>query len=286
MDIFGGRMYTECNDKKISKKNTFKLTEVLITAKEHKIPATICMPDTDGVCPVVVMLHGTGSNRDEAGNGYKLAAQVFAMKYGIATIRFDFMGSGDSTANSLDYNFSTAIADVLECVKYICAIENVDAKNIGIMGWSQGGTIALLSAARNKEMFKSIVTWAGAPDLGILLTDELYKEAKENGHFVMNFDWRTPLHCSLQWCEDVKGTNVLEEFAAFDGPVLAIHGLADDVVDPVWSERIVSVNKSKDSRVSFIEGMDHAFNTFLEPECISLYKAIDETGEFFAAMLI
>ena len=57
-----------------------------------------CLPAGEGPFPAVVMLHGTGSTKDEAGDGYKAAAPVLAEKYGIATIRIDFPGNGDSTA--------------------------------------------------------------------------------------------------------------------------------------------------------------------------------------------
>ena len=87
-------------------------------------------------------------------------------------------------------------------------LEQIDGEHIGVMGWSQGGTDALLCAARAADVFTSVVTWAGAPDLSDMLTDELYEQAKANGYFVMDFDWREPLNVSLQWCEDVKNTDV------------------------------------------------------------------------------
>ena len=65
----------------------------------HTVPATVTIPTSasaDAKVPGVVMLHGTGSNREEAGNGYAMAAPDLAMA-GIATIRIDFMGNGDST---------------------------------------------------------------------------------------------------------------------------------------------------------------------------------------------
>lgn len=260
-------------------------TVVLIDAGDHQIPATICAPTAEGVYPAVVMLHGTGSSRDEAGNGYKMAAPVLAEKYGLVTVRFDFMGNGESTADYVNYNYTTAVADAVTVAEYVGKLENVDASKIGVMGWSQGGTNALSCAGRRPDVFKSVVTWAGAPDLGLLMTDELYEEAKKNGYFVMNFDWRTPLNVGLQWCEDVKNVDVLAEFAAYTGPVLALHGTADVVVNPEDSNRIVAANTNPLSKASFIEGMDHTFNVFAEADFASLYNAVDQTGAFFAETL-
>ena len=77
----------------------YEETVISIDGGEYEIPATVCMPAGDGPFPAVVMLHGTGSNREEAGNGYLYAAPVLAEKYGIATIRIDFPGNGDSKAD-------------------------------------------------------------------------------------------------------------------------------------------------------------------------------------------
>ena len=94
-----------------------------------------------------------------------------------------------------------------------------------------------------------------------MLTDELYEQAKANGYFVMDFDWREPLNVSLQWCEDVKNTDVLGEFEA------------------------VAASKNPASKTCFIEGMDHTFNVFAEEDLHSLYQAVDETGKFFSETL-
>ena len=119
-----------------------------------------------------------------------------------------------------------------------------------------------------------------------MLTDELYEEAKQNGYFVMSFDWRDSLNVSLQWCDDVANTDVLAEFVeGYTGPVLAIHGKEDTTVDPEWSNKIVAASKNEASKTYFIEGMDHTFNVFSEEDFHSLYNAVDATGEFFKATL-
>ena len=131
----------------VAEEAAYTETVVSIPNGDHDIPATVCVPNGEGKFPAVVMLHGTGSNRDEAGNGYKMAAPVLAEKYGIATVRIDFMGSGDSTADYTGYTFESAVSDAAAAAAYMQTLENIDADKIGVMGWSQGGTDALQGTA-------------------------------------------------------------------------------------------------------------------------------------------
>ena len=65
-------------------------TDIMIPAGDHDIPATVTVPvGAEGeLFPAVVMLHGNGSTRHEAGNAYDYTAPAMAAA-GIATIRFD-----------------------------------------------------------------------------------------------------------------------------------------------------------------------------------------------------
>jgi len=271
--------------------NSTKYNESVVTvtsADGTAVPATVAVPVNvpTGGCAGVVMLHGTGSNRDEAGGGYKTAAPILAAQYGIATIRIDFRGNGDSKAEYMDYTFKTAVEDAVAAAKYLGGLDSVNASKIGVMGWSQGGTDALLAAGQHPEIFKCVVTWAGAPDLSDMLSDADYAAAKKDGYFVMKFDWRTDLKVSLQWCNDVKNTDVLKVFKdGYKGPVLAIAGKNDTTVDPTWSTKIVAASSNAASATHFIDGMDHTFNVFSETDLHSLMNAITATGTYFQTNL-
>ena len=261
---------------------------ISIANGDHEIPAAVCLPAGDGPFPAVVMLHGTGSDRDSPNGSYRETAHLLAEKYGIATIRIDFMGCGDSAADYFGYTFESAVSDASAAAEYMQSLTEIDSDKIGVLGWSQGGTDALLCASRRPELFKSVVTWAGAPDLRLdaIFTQEQYKEAQKNGFYVLNFDWREPAKVSLQWCEDVLNTDVLGEFAEnYSGPVLAVQGTEDTTVDPVWCARIAEASKNPASDSFYIDGMDHTFNVFAEEDLHSLLTAVDATGEFFGRTL-
>ena len=249
----------------------YKETVVAIECAEqdaiptHTIPGTLCAPaDTEGKkLPAVVMLHGTGSNREEAGNGYKMAAPVMADN-GIVTLRIDFMGNGDSTADYTDYCYTSANLDAKAAADYLAGLDYVDADKIAVMGWSQGGTNALLAAAAYPETFKAVITWAGALDLSSMFEDfdASLAAAKKDGSVEMTFDWRDSLQVGKRWFEEVKATDVEAETAKIKAPILAINGLADTTVDPENARKIVAASKNEATKLYLIENCDHTYNVF------------------------
>ena len=265
----------------------FKETVVAIEAAEadsipaHTIPGTLCAPaEVEGKkLPAVVMLHGTGSNREEAGNGYQMAAPVMADN-GIVTLRIDFMGSGDSTADYSDYCYSSANNDAKAAADYLATLDYVDADKIAVMGWSQGGTNALLVAAAFPETFHAVITWAGALTLNEstgLFGDKTFAEAKaiadKDGSYEMTFDWRDSLQVGRRWFEEVNAIKVETEVGKIEAPILAINGLADTTVDPVNAEKIVAASKNEATKLYLIENCDHTYNVF-SGDFTALYETV------------
>ena len=228
----------------------------------HTIPGVLTVPD-EGAYAAVVMLHGTGSNKDEAGNGYATAAPLMALQ-GLATLRIDFMGNGDSTASYSDYCYTSANIDAKAAADYLTAELKLD--NLAVMGWSQGGTNALLAAAAYPDTFKAVITWAGAMRLSganfFEDYDAAYETAKKEGSVELTFDWRDPLPLGLRWFEESLSTDKAAEVAKITGPILAINGLADTTVTPDNADQIVAASKNENSRTYFIENCDHTFNVF------------------------
>lgn len=251
------------------------------TSPAHRIPAIVTMPANRENVPAVVMLHGTGSDKTEAGGGYELAAFLMALE-GIATIRFDMMGSGESTASYTDYNYESALADAIACANFIKELTGVNSSAIGIMGWSQGGTLALLAAARYSDVFSSAVTWAASVDLGGIFTDftSAYKTAKADGFVELPFTWRASLNVGFEWFDQVATTDVLKEVGDSSVPILAIHGDVDSVVP--MSDSVSIAKASTLASFYIVEGADHTFNIF-DPtdEQRTIVKAINKTIEFF-----
>lgn len=245
----------------VAEEAAYTQEDIMIDAGDHQIPATVTLPKgAEGkTFPAVIMLHGNGSNRHEAGNAYDYTAPELA-KAGIATIRFDYIGNGDSTSDYIDFTYDKGVADAMKCYEYLSTLPSINMERVGIMGWSMGGRLALLTAGRN-DVFKSVLTWAGAYDQKSS-EEEQYAIAKENGFFLVEYDWREPLKQSPAYYECSMNIDYPAEVAAIKAPILAINGTEDNVVLPETAQQIIDASTSEGSKVLLLEGADHTFNVF------------------------
>ncbi len=255
---------------------------VLIDAGNLLIPGTLTLPVGDKPAPVVIMEHGTGSQKDEAGDGYKMLAPALAEK-GIASLRFDFPGSGDSTSSYLLYTNEEAIRETQIVADYLASMPEIDGSRIGLLGWSQGGTDVLL-AASNNDTYKSVATWAGALIIGDMATKEMREEANKTGKTKLTFEWRDSLDLSKDWIDQADDMDVLSYAAKIKAPIGSFHGTLDNTVPFSDSEKVQSVSNNKMSKLIPIEGADHTYLIFTGD--LSKYNELKEkTVEWFVETL-
>ncbi len=157
---------------------------------------------------------------------------------------------------------------------YMAKLDVIDANKLAVMGWSQGGTNALLAAAAYPGTFKAVVTWAGALDLTTMFDNftAAYETAKTTGSYEMTFDWRDSLPVGERWFKEVKETKVLDAIKGLKTPVLSIHGDKDDTVPFADSENVQKTLGT--SNLCTIEGADHTYNIFTEEDGATIMKAI------------
>lgn len=203
--------------------------------------------------PCVILLHGTCSDMNEVGNAYVYLANQLANE-GYATVRFDFIGSTHSEVDYIHYTYKSAISDTREVIEHV---KKLGYDSIILLGWSQGAAIAMLSA---NEDIKALVTLSGAADMRILIKDEDYEKAKKDGFVWYDPGFKEPVRLSKEWFEDVLNTDVLANYSKKHIPTLAIHGMNDEIIDPVYSKMIVEASHHVDSKVIYMDHCDHIFN--------------------------
>jgi alpha-beta hydrolase superfamily lysophospholipase len=142
------------------------------------LSGTLTLPERNGNYPVIILITGSGAqNRDEEIFSHKpfLVIADHLTKNGIAVLRFDDRGTGLSTGNfktatSLDFSH-----DVESAVTYLKTRKEINIKQIGLAGHSEGGLIAPMVASRSRDISFMILLAAPAIrlDSALLIQDEL-----------------------------------------------------------------------------------------------------------------
>lgn len=127
--------------------------------------------------PVVIVMHGFASSKQGSNRCYVTLAEELA-KSKIATLRFDFRGSGDSEGHLEGLDFEDLISDATHVCQSVDQIEGIDCNRMGIFGASLGGSLAVLSAPIHKRA-KAIALWAPVASGELWYRDFLQHAEKE-----------------------------------------------------------------------------------------------------------
>lgn len=152
-----------------------------------RLAATLTIPQGKGPFPAVALITGSGpQDRDEALMGHKpfLVLADYLTRRGIAVLRTDDRGTAKSggvfaTATTADFATDTEAA-----VAYLKTRPEVDTHKIGLIGHSEGGVIAPMVAARNKDVaFIVMMAGSGVPGDQIIVAQVVAgDEAAGMGH--------------------------------------------------------------------------------------------------------
>ncbi|GLQ95035.1 alpha/beta hydrolase family protein [Dyella acidisoli] len=116
---------------------------------------TLTKPKGAGPFPAVVLISGTGANtRDEVSAGHKIflvLADALTRK-GIAVLRYDKRGVGESTGDFGSATTADFASDAKAAVEWLSKRSDIDHAHIGVMGHSEGGVIAPMVAVADRNV--------------------------------------------------------------------------------------------------------------------------------------
>src|SRR5580658_4649579 len=125
---------------------------------------------TPGSAPGIVFLGGFGSDM----SGTKaMALEQAAIRRGLAFLRLDYRGHGQSEGRFVDGTIGEWFADVLAVFDAVTEGPQI------LVGSSMGGWMALLLARARPDRVKAMVGIAAAPDFTARLISELTAEQRE-----------------------------------------------------------------------------------------------------------
>ena len=143
----------------------YKTEEVTFTNATDKatLAGTLSYP-TDykkGKTPVVLMVTGSGQeNRDEEVFGHKpfLVIADYLARHGVASLRYDDRGFGKSTGGDVKHATTADFArDAASGIEFLRTLKCFS--KVGVLGHSEGGSIAFILGAKGKVDF--VISMAG-----------------------------------------------------------------------------------------------------------------------------
>lgn len=147
------------------------------------LAGTLTLPKGNGPFPAVVLISGSGpQDRNEELLNHKpfLVIADHFTRQGIAVLRFDDRGVGQSTGNFQAATSADFATDVQAGINYLKNREEINPKKIGLVGHSEGGLIGPIVAADNADV-AFLVMMAGPGVNGeeiLLLQQQLMAKAE------------------------------------------------------------------------------------------------------------
>lgn len=211
--------------------------QVTLDGSKGKLKAVVHKPSTTGkiTTPFVVIMHGFTGNKNE-----KMLIQISEglQSRGIGSIRFDFNAHGESEGKFEEMTIANEIEDAAKVLDYVKHLSWVDSTRIGVLGHSQGGVVASMTAGIQKyPSIKAAVLLAPAANIG--------EGAKKGNLLGRNFDpnhipevidvWNHKV--GRKYLQVAAAMPMYETAAEFTGPALVIHGSKDTAVPCEFGKR-------------------------------------------------
>ncbi len=120
-----------------------------------KLAGTLTLPENANNCPAVVLISGSGAqDRDETIFEHKpfLVIADYLTRKGIAVLRVDDRGVGGSGGNIREATSEDFAGDVEAGVNFLKTVKEINPKQIGLIGHSEGGLIAPIVASQSKDI--------------------------------------------------------------------------------------------------------------------------------------
>jgi uncharacterized protein len=138
-----------------------------VAVADGELAVVLHAPDPSPPVPCVVACHGLSATKDT--DKYRHLADALPAA-GLALVRFDFRGCGESSGVEEDTTIASRIEDV-EAVLGALGDHPRLAPRLGLLGSSLGGFVALHVAARRPGL--PVVTWNAPSSLTELANDDL-----------------------------------------------------------------------------------------------------------------
>lgn len=158
--IRGGELRAEVTLKRSNAEPTLNYAQEEVNFRNDftQLNGTLLVPSRIGKHPAIIFIHGSGPHtRDD----YRFYADLFA-RHGIAALIYDKRTVGGTGSNDEQSDLRDLAGDALAAVEFLKSRNDINGKQIGLWGLSQGGWVAPLAAAQSADVaFLIIVSGPG-----------------------------------------------------------------------------------------------------------------------------
>jgi hypothetical protein len=231
--------------------------------KGQKIFGVLHMPlDQSKPVPAVLICHGLAGHKTGKYRLYVTLAKMLA-SVGIAALRVDFRGSGDSEGEFQEMTVQSTLSDALVSMEWLAKNPRIDANRLGVFGRSFGGSVAVMTASAYQNV-KSIALWApvfnAKPWIKLWESLQAGKLDEKTKNDVMTINGQVP---SLHFYKEFFDMNLeidLEKLKTV--PVLHIHGEKDELIKIEHANQYVKLREKAHAKTKFVRlpEADHDFS--------------------------
>ena len=205
-------------------------------------------------CPLVIFFHGFTSNKDKP---HSVAACEAMREAGCATLRLDLYGHGESGGEFRNHTLYKWLSNAMAAIDYARSLDFVT--DIFLSGHSQGGLLAALAAGMEADRVKGMILRAPAFMIPRCAREgDLLGRKIDPLHIPDEIDIIKGLSLGGNYIRVAQTIHVEEAIDRFTGPVLILHGDADDTVP--LRDSVDAAARYRDCQLAVMAGETHHFD--------------------------
>jgi pimeloyl-ACP methyl ester carboxylesterase len=238
--------------------------DVIFASGSLRLSGTLLLPDSDGQWPAVLLIPGSGRvDRNE--NAAKLRINAFhdiavhLSEQGIASLRYDKRGMGQSEGNFWETGFFDNVTDAGAALGCLKSQKNIRRDKLFLLGHSEGAITTTRLAATGANVAgiilvaglackgEDVLVWQcqqaikGIRGINKLLIKLFRIDVRKSQQKQLDKIKRSTKNCyrvrgivklNAKWFREFMAYNPAEDMPKIRGPVLALTGSKDIQVNP------------------------------------------------------
>lgn len=261
---------------------------VRIPANGFSLAGTVSKPDAGGrPAPAIVLVGGSGpTDRDETVFNIPIFGQLAnaLADAGFLVVRYDKRGVGQSGGRTEAATLEDFTDDLRAVLKFVADRKDVDKKRIAVVGHSEGGSVAMLAAAKDKNVAALVlvatvgvtgadlnmyqvehqITLSRRPDAEKQQTLALQKKIQNAVLTGSGWEGVPPAlkqQADTPWFQSFLAFDPAKVMTSVDQPILIVQGTLDTQVPPDNADKLEAMAKArkraKPADVVRVPGINH-----------------------------